>query len=53
VGFTSQFRIRLIFCAKFAFHALKIKDALQEVLGSDNLAVKKKVRVLELLKYGY
>ncbi|KAF3049875.1 MutS protein msh5 [Didymella keratinophila] len=27
----------------FAFHALKIKDALQEVLGSDSLAVKMKI----------
>ncbi|KAJ4380862.1 hypothetical protein N0V86_004224 [Didymella sp. IMI 355093] len=33
----------------FSFHALKIKDALQEVLDGDNLAIKKKARMLSRL----
>ena len=29
---------------QFAFHALKIKDALQDVIGGDHLNIRNKVR---------
>lgn len=29
---------------QFAFHALKIKDALQDVIGGDQLSIRNKVR---------
>jgi hypothetical protein len=30
---------------QFAFHALKLKDALQDVIGGDHLSIRDKVRI--------
>jgi hypothetical protein len=43
----------LILLTQFAFHALKIKDALQDLLGSASMAIRNKVSYQQLFGYIY